>query len=141
MSLSAILTCVILRLSLYRILTLRRGPLPLSPHDQTAVQLLLQHPLGFLKESGEFRETLGRESEKPSIDKALIPPAQIPERFESLAHRSGKIGEILVRRAHPPLSRAIREAKGFFDARPPSSQRGLACGRCALMGRTVWGKT
>ena len=40
--------------------------------------------------SGELREALGRESEKPSGDKALTPAVQIPERFARLANRSGE---------------------------------------------------
>ena len=47
-------------------------------------------PVGFQKESEELQETLGSEREKPSTDKTLTPPAQIPERFENALETLGK---------------------------------------------------
>ena len=47
-------------------------------------------PAGLAKESEESRETLGSESQKPSSDKALTSPAQIPERFATPRKTLGK---------------------------------------------------
>jgi hypothetical protein len=57
-------------------------------------------PVGARQDSGEPREVLGsdreplgREGEKPNDDKGLIPPAQTPERFATLASRSERVGQ------------------------------------------------
>ncbi len=82
-------------------------------------------PVGFLKESAELQETLGSEGEKPSGDKALTPPAQIPEQFETSP-------ETLVKNPGNPCGSAISPAftsdsggGGFFRRAATAAQRAL----------------
>jgi hypothetical protein len=72
-------------------------------------------PVGFSKESGEIQETLGSESEKPSDAKALIPPAQIPERFEKVRETLGKNpGNTAAPRLSPSFTSDSRNSGGFL---------------------------
>jgi hypothetical protein len=88
-------------------------------------------PAGFRKESGALRESLGKESEKPSGDKMLPPAAQIPERLASLANRSEKTAQV------PPLPDSSADfgsdsrSEGFFRRAAAAAQRALARARHA----------
>jgi hypothetical protein len=80
------------------------------------------HPLSLarrLHPGGELREAFGSECEKPRDDKALASAAEIPEPFASSRVAREKIRKAPMRRAFRPISRAIHEAKDFFDARQP----------------------
>ncbi len=85
-------------------------------------------PVGFRKESGELQETLGSESEKPNGDKALTPPSQIPERFQTPPETLGKNSQ---KPAAPGLSPAFTSDsgdEGFFRRAAGVVQRALARG-------------
>jgi hypothetical protein len=82
-------------------------------------------PAGFKKESGEGRETLGRENEKPSGDKALTPPAQIPERFETAPETLGKNPGNPCAPGTSPAFTSDSRGEGFFRRAAAAAQRAL----------------
>jgi hypothetical protein len=71
-------------------------------------------PAGFRKESGAIREALGSEIKKPSRDKTLTPGARIPERFASLASRSGKNVQVPVLPDSSADFTSDSRGEGFF---------------------------
>ncbi len=83
-------------------------------------------PVGFSNASGELQETLGSESEKPRSDKALTPPAQIPEPFETPLETLGKNpGNPCASRILPLFTRDSG-GEGFFRRAAVAAQRVLA---------------
>jgi hypothetical protein len=82
-------------------------------------------PEGFAKGSGAIRESLGSDVKKPSGDKALTPAAQIPERFASLANRSGKNPQVPVPPDSSPNFTSDSRGEGIFRRAAAAAQRAL----------------
>jgi hypothetical protein len=86
-------------------------------------------PAGVRSESGELQETLGSESEKPSSDKALIPPAQIPEQFRTPPETLGKNPENPCAPGLSPTFASDSGGEGFFRRAASLAQRAFARGQ------------
>ncbi len=85
-------------------------------------------PVGARQDSGEPREALGRECEKPSDDKALTPAAQIPERLATLANRSERLGQNPCTPRSSPDFTSDSRGEGFFRRVSAVAQRALTRG-------------
>ena len=85
-------------------------------------------PVGARQDSGETREALGSEGEKPSDDKALTPAAQIPERLATLANRSERVGQNPCSPGSSPAFTSDSRGEGFFRRVAAVAQRALTRG-------------
>jgi uncharacterized protein (DUF1800 family) len=81
--------------------------------------------MGFEKESGALRETLGSEREKPSADKALTPTAQIPERFKTPLETLGKNPGSPSAPGTSPVFTSVSRSEGLFRRVATAAQRAL----------------
>ncbi len=77
---------------------------------------LPERPLA--RRSGEVREALGRDGEKASDDKPLRVTAEIPERFATLAKRSGRIAQVLERVPASPIFESDSRGRSFLTESP-----------------------
>jgi hypothetical protein len=74
--------------------------------------------------SGGLREALGSDGEKARGDKALMMISQIPERFASLANRSGKIVQVPAPAHASPAFGSDSRGRVFFDEEWPPAYLG-----------------
>jgi len=70
--------------------------------------------VGVRQDSGEPREVLGSECEKPNGDKALTSPAQIPERLATLANRSEQSTQVVELLDSSAIFGSDSRGEGFF---------------------------
>jgi hypothetical protein len=85
-------------------------------------------PVGARQDSGELREGLGSESEKPNGDKALTPGAQIPERLARPHESLGGNPQNPCAAGSSPNFTSDSRGEGFFRRVAAAAQRALARG-------------
>jgi hypothetical protein len=82
-------------------------------------------PVGARQGSGELREALGSECEKPSGDNALTPAAQIPERLARPHESLGENPQNPCAAGSPPVFTSDSRGEGFFRRVATAAQRAL----------------